>query len=167
MPTIDLETADLDAAIAEFRAGGVAADAGDGLMPRDWSDEDWQRLFGFVTIRAVAAGDALIRRGEADRTLFFVLGGSLEVIVNASDGHSMGPLTRIGAGSVLGEQSFFDGRPRSASAWAVGDCRVGAMSLEQFAAFEEAHPRLARDLLLALGRILATRLRTTTAKVFG
>jgi len=162
MPTIDL-----DAAIASFRAGGSSADTDDGLLPREWRDEDWQRLFGFTTTRTVPAGDALIRRNERDRTLFFVLGGSLEVIVNASDGHSMGPLTRIGAGSVLGEQSFFDGRPRSASAWAVDDCEVAAMSVDQFSAFEQVHPKLARDLLFALGRILATRLRSTTAKVFG
>jgi hypothetical protein len=32
---------------------------------------------------------------------------------------------------------------------------------------EEARPALARDLLFALGRILAVRLRRTTAKVLG
>ena len=41
------------------------------------------------------------------------------------------------------------------------------MTPEQFAAFTEANPGLARELLFALGRILAIRLRRTTAKVMG
>ena len=156
---------DLDAAIRAFRAGSFAS--GDGLMPRGWSDDDWRELFRFTSTRRVTAGDVLIRRGEPDQTLYFVLRGDLEVVVHSSDGLSMGPLTRIGAGSVLGEQSFFDEKPRSASVWAVGDCEVAAMTPEQYSAFEEASPVLARDLLFALGRILAIRLRRTTAKVLG
>ena len=35
---------------------------------------------------------------------------------------------------------------------------------EQFATFADANPGLGRDFLLALGRILALRLRRTTAK---
>jgi CRP/FNR family cyclic AMP-dependent transcriptional regulator len=89
------------------------------------------------------------------------------VVVKSSDGHSMGPLSRIGPGSVLGEQSFFDGNPRSASAWAVDDCEVAAMSPDQFAALEQSHPDQARALLFALGRLIASRLRRTTEKAFG
>ena len=74
-------------------------------------------------------------------------------------------LTRIGAGSVLGEQSFFDGQPRSASVWAVNDCEVAGMTPDEFRALESANPALARELLFALGRILAIRLRRTTARV--
>jgi hypothetical protein len=39
------------------------------------------------------------------------------------------------------------------------------MTPEQYAAFETARPKLARELLFALGKILAIRLRRTTAKV--
>jgi hypothetical protein len=49
----------------------------------------------------------------------------------------------------------------------VDDCEVAAMTLDQYAAFEESSPARARDLLFALGRILAMRLRMTTAKVVG
>lgn len=157
---------DLDSAIASFRTG-TSSTSGGRLAPHGWTDAEWSELFRFTDTRRVPAGDALIRRGELDRRLYFVLRGRLEVVVNSSDGQSMGPLTRIGPGSVLGEQSFFDGQPRSASAWAVADCEVAAMSPDQFAAFEESHPALARDLLFALCRILATRLRSTTARVFG
>jgi Cyclic nucleotide-binding domain len=83
----------------------------------DWRDEDWNLLFGFMDIRNVLSGDALIRRGEPDRTLYFVLRGELEVMVQSSDGLTMGRVARVGAGAVLGELAFFDGGPRSATAW--------------------------------------------------
>jgi CRP/FNR family cyclic AMP-dependent transcriptional regulator len=154
-------------AIAGFRAGGAAAGRDESLWLPDWRDQDWNLLFGFMDIRNVVSGDALIRRGEPDRTLFFVLRGELEIIVQSSDGLTMGRVARVGAGAVLGELAFFDGGPRSATAWAVTPCEVGAMSPDQYAAFELASPGLAHSLLFALGRILATRLRRTTVKLAG
>jgi hypothetical protein len=41
------------------------------------------------------------------------------------------------------------------------------MSQDQYAAFGLASPELAHTLLFALGRILATRLRRTNAKLVG
>jgi CRP-like cAMP-binding protein len=154
---------DHDTAIAGFRSGSSAS--GDQLAPENWNDADWRELFRFTSVRKINAGDTLIRRGDPDRTLYFILGGELEVVVHSGDGMSMGPLTRIGAGSVLGEQSFFDGSPRSASVWATGQCEVAAMSPEQYAAFESASPARAHQLIFALARVLAVRLRRTTAKV--
>jgi CRP/FNR family transcriptional regulator, cyclic AMP receptor protein len=154
-------------AIASFRAGGAAAARDETLWLPDWRDEDWQLLFEYVHIRKVLSGDALIRRGEPDRTLYFVLRGELEIIVQSSDGLTMGRVAQVGAGAVLGELAFFDGGPRSATAWAVTPCEVAAMSPDQYAAFELASPGLAHTLLFALGRILATRLRRTNARLVG
>ena len=165
MPADNISLEDLEAAIASFRAGGSSATPGEALLLPCWRDEDWKQLFRFTSIRRVMAGDALIRRGEPDRTLYFVLHGELEVIVHSGDGLTMGRVSLVGAGSVLGELAFFDGGPRSAGAWAVDDCEVAAMTPDQYAAFEQSSPALARELIFALGRILAIRLRRTTAKV--
>ena len=165
MPADNITLEDLEAAIARFRVGGSLATPSEVLLLPCWSDEDWKQLFRFTSIRRVMAGDALIRRGEPDRTLYFVLDGELEVIVHSGDGFTMGRVSSVGAGSVLGELAFFDGGPRSAGAWAVEDCEVAAMTPDQYAAFEHTSPALARELIFALGRILAIRLRRTTAKV--
>ena len=156
---------DLESAIASFRVSGSFTTPGDALLLPSWRDEDWKQLFRFTSTRRVMAGDALIRHGEPDRTLYFVLYGDLEVTAHSGDGLTMGRVAQVGAGSVLGELAFFDGGPRSAGAWAVDDCEVAAMTLDQYSAFEQSSPALARDLLFALGRILAIRLRRTTAKV--
>src|SRR5690348_15844503 len=129
---------DFDTGIAAFRTSSSAS--GDHLSPVNWSDEDWRELFRFTNVRQIKAGDILIRYGDRDRTLYFILGGKLEVVVHSGDSLSLGPLTRTGAGSVLGEQSFFDGMPRSASVWATDQCNVAAMSPEQYGAFETANP---------------------------
>jgi CRP/FNR family transcriptional regulator, cyclic AMP receptor protein len=142
---------DLESAIASFRAGTRAAAADEALLLLKWSDQHWQELFRFTSIRSFRPGDALIRHGEPDRTLYFVLRGQLEVIVRSGDGLSMGRVALVGAGSVLGELAFFDGGPRSAAAWAVDHCDVAAMTVDQYSAFENVRPALARELLFALG----------------
>jgi CRP/FNR family cyclic AMP-dependent transcriptional regulator len=167
MPPDIVQQPGLRSAIAGFRAGGGAAGRDEAPWLPDWRDEDWDLLFGFMDIRSVPSGQALIRRGEPDRTLYFVLRGELEIIVQSSDGLTMGRVARVGAGAVLGELAFFDGGPRSATAWALTPCEVAAMSPDQYAAFEMASPGLARSLLFALGRVLATRLRRTTARLAG
>ena len=151
----------------EFSRWRFCRDAGDALLLPSWRDEDWKQLFRFTSTRRVTAGEALIRHGEPDRTLYFVLHGDLEVIVHSGDGLSMGRVALVGAGSVLGELAFFDGGPRSAGAWAVDDCEVAAMTRDQYAAFERAVRPSRANLLFALGRILAIRLRRTTPKVVG
>lgn len=151
--------------IASFRKGASLAMNGTGLLPLTWSDEDWNCLFNFTDDLQVPAGEALINRSEVGRTLFFVLHGALEVFIHAIDGIGMGSVSKEGAGTIFGEVGFFDGKGRSASVWAVDDCAVASMTLEQFNALEQAHPNLARDLLFGLGRVMATRLRHATAKV--
>ena len=167
MPPDAVQESGLRSAIAAFRAACGAAGRTETLWLPDWRDEDWYLLFGFMDIRNILSGHALIRRGEPDRTLFFVLRGELEIIVQSIDGLTMGRVARVGAGAVLGELAFFDGGPRSATAWAVAPCEVAAMSPDQYAAFELASPGLARALLFALARILAARLRRTTARLAG
>jgi CRP-like cAMP-binding protein len=167
MPTDTVTAPDLETAIASFRSCATVATEGEGLLLPNWADEDWKQLFRFTSIRSVIPGDALIRGGEPDQTLYFVLRGRLEVIVRSGDGLSMGQVALVGAGSVLGEMAFFDGGPRSASAWAIDDCDIAAMTPDQHSAFETASPALAYELVFALSRILATRLRRTNARLVG
>jgi len=154
-------------AIAALRGAGAPEAGNDRLSLPHWSDADWERLLDAAGFRRIAAGEAVIQRGGSDRALCIVLDGEVEVMAHASDGHSFGRLARFGPGAVVGEQAFFDGGPRSAGAWAVRNCAVATLTPEQFTVFSDAHPGLGRDLLMALGRVLAIRLRRTTAKTLG
>jgi CRP-like cAMP-binding protein len=67
--------------------------------------------------------------------------------------------------SVIGEQSFFDGAPRSANVWATTDGMLLAWEYDEFKRFSASEPGLARDITFAIARVLSTRLRMTTTRV--
>src|SRR4029079_2831935 len=78
-------------------------------------------------------------------------------------GQSMGTLANVHPGSVVGELSFFDGRPRSAKVCSVADSELYRLDYDAFVRYADAHPRQACDLLMAIGRVVALRLRRTQA----
>jgi CRP/FNR family cyclic AMP-dependent transcriptional regulator len=139
--------------------------SGDNLLLPEWGEAEWRKLLAATTPRPFKASEVVIQRGVADCSLYFVAAGSLEVGVTYVDGVSISPLAKIGAGSVIGEQSFFDGQPRSANVWTVTDGELLCLTQENFQRLGEAEPRLVHDLLFALGRILSLRLRNTSLRV--
>lgn len=62
---------------------------------------------------------------------------------------------------MIGEVSFFDGRGRSATVWAIQRTRLLRVSFEGFQAFAEERRVRARELLFALGSVIAWRLAGT------
>lgn len=153
--------------VSVFRHNGEDSPgiASDYLLLPGWGEQEWRKLFAMTTSRPIKASEVVIQRGVDDRSLYFVADGSLEVGITYVDGISISPLARICAGSVIGEQSFFDAQPRSANAWAVTSGELLCLTQEKFAEFAAAEPVMTRDLLFALGRVLSLRLRNTTFRV--
>ena len=148
------------------RSGDDPGDAKGGiLLLPEWREQEWQKLFAATTPRPFKESEFIIRRGATDRSLYFVAAGSLEVGVTYVDGVSISPLARIGPGSVVGEQAFFDGQPRSANVFAAVSGELLCLTPEKFRQLREAEPALVCDLLFALARILSLRLRHTTFRV--
>jgi CRP/FNR family cyclic AMP-dependent transcriptional regulator len=131
------------------------------LLPR-WGNEQWSALIEYTETRRFRPGEIVVAVGEAERSLYVVASGALEVLLGKGRrGHRS--IESLGPGSLIGEVSFFDGEPRSASVQAVTDGELLRLSFDSFEVFAARQPELARDLLLDLGRILAARLRTTLA----
>ena len=151
--------------IATLRAASGALAGGDRLMLAEWSDADWSKLLDRTQSRPFRTSEVVIHRGATDRALHFVAAGVLEVGITQVDGVSIAPLAKIGPGSVVGEQSFFDGQPRSTNVWAESDGELLRLEYDEFVRFSEEEVRLARDLLFALARVLSSRLRNTTFRV--
>lgn len=151
--------------IAALRAASDALAGGDRLMLAEWSDADWSKLLDRTRSRPFRTSEVVIQRGATDRALHFVVAGTLEVGVTQVDGISIAPLAKITAGSVVGEQSFFDGQPRSTNVYAISDGELLRLEYEVFLGFSQDEPALTRDLLFAMGRVLSSRLRNTTFRV--
>lgn len=133
--------------------------APDYFLP-DATDAEWATLLEHTRHRWFSPGDAVISEGASDRSLYLILDGSLEVLVERGR-HRHQRVASLGAGSVIGEMAFFDGGARSALVRAVTAAELAELSPSEFDALAAADPALARRLLFELGRILAKRLRTS------
>jgi CRP-like cAMP-binding protein len=151
--------------IAALRTAGDVPVGSDRLFLTQWSDADWNKLLDRTHPRLFHASEVVIQRGAHDRALYLVVAGLLEVGITQVDGVSISPIARIGAGSVVGEESFFDGQPRSTNVWGVADGELLRLEYDEFVRFSEEEPLLTRDLMFALGRVLSSRLRNTTFRV--
>ena len=126
------------------------------------SEKDWKKLLGLVETRHFRAGDYLINAGEPDSSFYILSSGTVEVVLPSATGEAQ-VLTEIPEGSVFGEIAFFDSRPRSASIRAKTEgtaVRISKENLDYLAIWE---PTIATTILYDLGRLLAERLRWTTA----
>ncbi len=128
------------------------------------SPVDWERLVAATERRRFAAGDVVMGLGEAERSLYLIATGTVEVFVGDADAGTERSVRVQGPGSVLGEVAFFDGRPRSASVRALSSGEVLRLSEVAFDGLAGRHPDLARKILVDLGRILALRLRQAEAR---
>jgi CRP/FNR family cyclic AMP-dependent transcriptional regulator len=156
--------ANVDPGVTAFLRAADASSDREPLVVLRWQQADWESLFSHARHVKVAGGNMLIRQDAAERALYFVESGVLEVT-------SVGSYLRVSSigwfhpGSVVGELSFLDGKPRSAEIWAVVDSELYRLDFQDYQAFADAHPRKACDLVLAIGRVVALRLRHTLSNI--
>ena len=133
------------------------------LVVPQWQEHDWETFLSRARPLKVARGKVLIQEDASERVIYFVASGLLEVTSVVSN-QSLGTLAKIHPGSVVGELSFFDGRPRSAKVWSVADSDLYRVDYDAFLQYADAYPRQACDLLMGIGRVVASRLRRVQAR---
>ncbi len=118
------------------------------------SDEDVEWMLDHGHRRAVPAGGVLIRQGVEVDAVFILLEGKLAVWLA---GRGEREIARLNAGEIVGEMSFLDARPPSATVKGLEDATVFAIPRAALAA------KLAVDLGFAARfyRALAIYLSTT------
>jgi len=129
------------------------------------TSEDWAKLIHYTEARRFAAGDVVVREGSAAQELYIVTRGSLEVLVEGEKAGELRKIAAIEPGRAFGEQSFVDGKPRSATVRARSDVEIRSLTLSAFEMLAAKEPALARMVLFDLARILSLRLRQTTGRV--
>ena len=98
-------------------------------------------------------GDVLFREGENSKDLYIIQNGIVKIFKEV-DGQRL-PIALVHAGQFIGELSFFDGKPRSASAEAATDLKV--IKLDQSKLDKEI--KKLPSWLLVLIRSIADRMR--------
>ncbi len=124
--------------------GGIADSALDCLVSR-------------CEVQHFGAGDVIFSEGDAARTLYVVRQGALEVVKRRGDGEVL--LGKVLPGECVGEMSFIDMQPRSATVRATEPTEVWVW------AYASIHERYCADLkcgmliVMNIARELSRRLR--------
>ena len=104
-------------------------------------------------------GDTLIREGELGDTAFCIVTGEVRVWKSGEGGSF--ELARLGPGSIFGEMSMVDEKPRSASVTATCPTCVKLIRRSEFFQSFQNDPEFAASLL----KVLFERLRETGARL--
>jgi small-conductance mechanosensitive channel/CRP-like cAMP-binding protein len=83
-----------------------------------------------------AAGESIVREGDAGRSLFAIVRGEAAVAVAGTQRE----LARLRAGDVFGEMSLLTGEPRNATVTAVTDCELLEIDADGFRTVVLANP---------------------------
>lgn len=113
-----------------------------------------------ASMRRVARGTSVVLAGESTDFVYFVLNGSLKVVVGDEDGREV-ILTIVGQGDVFGEMGVVDDSPRSATVTAVAPTDLVVFSQADFRRILQED----FDVCLRLMGRLAMRLRDADRKI--
>jgi diguanylate cyclase (GGDEF)-like protein len=111
------------------------------------------------SIRSLTANDVLLRAGEQNRTIYFVLAGNLSVRFESRDSEV---IAHCVPGQTIGELSVIDGNPASAYVVAESGSLLLSMDEETFWNLVEVSHAFAVNLLL----FMASRMREKNSTMF-
>lgn len=109
------------------------------------------------------AGQVVFEEGEPGKDMYFVLGGSFEVVKKPADPKERAAvvLAKVGVEEFFGEMSLLLGEPRSATVRAAVDgSRVIRVSPSNFDLIVKLQPQIAIGML----KVLAQRMRGTSPR---
>ncbi|MBK7423507.1 MAG: cyclic nucleotide-binding domain-containing protein [Propionivibrio sp.] len=120
-------------------------------------DTDWLAVVGKRV--HVKSGELLVRQGEHLDQLFIVLDGELKVL--AAQGQE---IARVGVGDILGEMSFVDDSPTSASVQTISEVLVLAVEHRLISQRMAADAAFAARFYKSIAIFLADRMRNVLAR---
>jgi CRP/FNR family transcriptional regulator, cyclic AMP receptor protein len=123
--------------------------------------QDWETLVSYTEHMRFNAQETVIRSGEHDRSLYFVTAGRLDLMVPQPNGAERLVRT-ISAPAVVGEMGFIEDRDRSMTIKGMTDGELLRLDYAAYERLAEEHPRIARNLMFELARVLSLRLRWAT-----
>jgi CRP/FNR family transcriptional regulator, cyclic AMP receptor protein len=116
--------------------------------PTGLRTEEWEALLAATNALRFRPGDVVVRAGERDRAVYFLLDGRLE-----SDGGA------VTAPATVGVAAFVDGLPQAETLRAATHGELARLSWDAFEALSARDAPLGRAILLDLASALAARLR--------
>lgn len=126
------------------------------------SDLDMDWLINNGTKQAIPRDAVLVEQGRMSDALLFVLKGWFKVTLPSKNNIE---IARLGAGEIIGEVSFVDSKPPSASVIALEDSVVFAVSRQKLLDKLRQDTGFGARFYRAIALFLSIRLRTTTGQL--
>ena len=119
-------------------------------------NQEREALSALLRPRTFLAGERIFSAGDRGDALYVIRSGKVRLELTTNEGESL-LLDEVDPGEVLGEISFLDAGPRTASAIAELDSELLEFERGQLLAFVQSHPHAALDLL----GVMANRIRSS------
>ncbi len=126
------------------------------------SDRDFDWLIRTGKQKEIPAGTVVIQEGEPIDALYIVLEGKLSVSAEAVEGEEIAVLS---SGEIVGEMSFVDARPPSATVKAIEPTVLWAIPRNQLRAKLLQDNAFAAHFYQAIAAFLSDRLRGTVSRL--
>ena len=108
--------------------------------------------------RRYPAKSTLIHAGDACDTLYYIIKGSVSVLIEDDDGREI-IVAYLNTGDFFGELGLLDSDRRSATVTAETDCEVIVIERDRFLQFGDANPIAGLSVTRRIASNLASRLR--------
>lgn len=110
----------------------------DFAFSQDYASRE-QELFSRLG-RKYRAGEVVVREGDSSSQLYLIISGSLKIVKGMGTPEEKA-IAALMEGEILGEMSYFDNMPRSASVIAVVDSELLVLDHEHFDMIFQLHPK--------------------------
>jgi CRP/FNR family cyclic AMP-dependent transcriptional regulator len=131
---------------------------------QEFTLDDIHQLAPFMTVYRAAPGDTIIREGNTDDYMLFILEGRINIVKTDAQGERH-PMASVGPGSTLGEMSMIDGEPRFASCIALDVTTFAVFPRDSMVRIIMDEPQLGAKVLIKLVTMLSQRLRDTSSSL--
>jgi CRP-like cAMP-binding protein len=130
-------------------------------------EADWQLFLSYAEQLEIAPGDVVIRQMDVDRVVYVLTRGELEVVAAKGAGGPKKTIATISPVAIIGEQTFLDSEPRTATVLAKTEATVHRLTLSDFDRLRAEEPEIASAFLFDVARSLSLRARPLQAKQLG
>lgn len=126
-------------------------------------EEQIELIYQSGNVVSLAAGEIIVNEGQTDHDFHIVLSGEMDIILPkvAEDFERISEV-KLGVkteGDCVGEYSFVDGRPASASVVARGECYVFVLDRNEFRQILDSNDAMGKGIYLNMLKMLADNIR--------
>ncbi len=128
----------------------------------EFTTEEIDEFIELCDASSASAGEVIVRQDDMGDCMYVLVSGEASV-VHHSGGRDI-DLATLKEGDFFGELALVDEGPRSADVCAVTDCVLLRITQAVISAVAGVYPTAAFKFLIAIGRIMVTRLRKSNQR---